>query len=56
MGNIFGSTSNGRSNDYTELQSNARTQIFVKECTCAQVPEAKCLHWAIKERNLEYVS
>ena len=55
MGNFLGS--NGRSNSYDiELQGGATDQNIVKKCDCVDVPETKCLHWAIKARDLEYVS
>ena len=55
MGNLLGS--NGRSNSCDiELQGSATDQNIVIKCDCVEVPETKCLHWAIKERNLEYVS
>ena len=61
MGNTCGIR--GRSNGYdpesvNELQNlrgNASDQI-VKKCDCVDEPETKCLHWAIKERNIEYAS
>jgi hypothetical protein len=57
MGNIFGT--NGRSNNSDhdiELQGSVSEsdQNIVRKCDCVDKPETKCLHWAIKERNLEY--
>ena len=51
MGNYFGSNE-GLNNDI-ELQSSATDQDIVRKCKCVEAPETKCLHLAIKERNLE---
>ena len=55
MGNIL--RINGRSNNYDiELQESASDQNTMKKCDCVDTPEIECLHWAIKERNLQYAS
>ena len=54
MGNYFGSNV-GLNNDI-ELQGSATDQDIVRKCKCVEAQGTKCIHWAIKERNLEYVS
>lgn len=51
MGNLLGT--DGRSNDI-ELQGSASDQKPMTKCACVDASESKCLHWAIKERNIEY--
>lgn len=55
MGSVLGT--NGTSSDRDiELQEGAPDQNIVRNCDCVDNPETKCLHWAIKERNIEYAS
>ena len=56
MGNYFFGN-NPRSGSDIELQSDATDpKYMLRDCNCVQTPGADCLHRAIRERKLEYVS
>ena len=57
MGNYFGHTGNASTNDDIELQSSVTVsdQNIMTKCDCVGAPQ-KCLHRAIKDKNIEYVS